>query len=79
MKYHTLFFPKLVKISQNLTSAAVMIGALRVKKILKGCLILHVLTTLGAHILHHVGFIVSFILYDLIYFKSHFASLIFFL
>ena len=30
MKYHTLFFPKLGKMSQNLSSAAVRIGALRV-------------------------------------------------
>ena len=30
MKYHTLFFRKLGKISQNLSSAAVVIGALRV-------------------------------------------------
>ena len=30
MKYHTLFFPKLGKMSQNLLSAAVVIGALRV-------------------------------------------------
>ena len=29
MKYHTLFFGKLGKISQNLSSAAVIIGALR--------------------------------------------------
>ena len=31
MKHHTLFFPKLGKMSQNLSSAAVVIGALRVK------------------------------------------------
>ena len=31
MKYHTLFFFKLGKMSQNLLSAAVLIGALRVK------------------------------------------------
>ena len=31
MKYHTLFFQKLEKISKNLSSAAVVIGALRVK------------------------------------------------
>ena len=31
MKYHTLFFQKLGKMSQNLSSAAVLIGALRVK------------------------------------------------
>ena len=31
MKYHTLFFLKLGKMSQNLSSAAVVIGALRVK------------------------------------------------
>ena len=30
MKYHTLFFQKLGKISQNLLFAAVVIGALRV-------------------------------------------------
>ena len=30
MKYHTLFFQKLGKISQNLSSAAVVIGSLRV-------------------------------------------------
>ena len=30
--YHILFFPKLGKMSQNLSSAAVVIGALRVKK-----------------------------------------------
>ena len=30
MKYHTLFFRKLGKMSQNLSSAAVVIGALRV-------------------------------------------------
>ena len=30
MKYHTLFFQKLGKISQNLSSAAVVIGALEV-------------------------------------------------
>ena len=29
MKYHTSFFRKLGKMSQNLSSAAVMIGALR--------------------------------------------------
>ena len=32
MKYHTLFFSK-IKMSQNLSSAAVVIGALRVKKV----------------------------------------------
>ena len=31
MKYHTLFFHKLGKMSQNLLSAAVVNGALRVK------------------------------------------------
>ena len=31
MKYHTLFFQKNVKDVQNLSSAAVVIGALRVK------------------------------------------------
>ena len=31
MKYHTLFFWKLGKMSQNLSSAAVVIGFLRVK------------------------------------------------
>ena len=31
MKYHTLFFQKLGKMSQNLSSAAVVIGTLRVK------------------------------------------------
>ena len=31
MKYHTLFFWKFGKMSQNLSSAAVVIGALRVK------------------------------------------------
>ena len=31
MKYHTLFFRKLGKMSQNVSSAAVVIGALRVK------------------------------------------------
>ena len=31
MKYHTLSFRKLGKMSQNLSSAAVVIGALRVK------------------------------------------------
>ena len=31
MKYHTLLFRKLGKMSQNLSSAAVVIGALRVK------------------------------------------------
>ena len=30
MKYHTLFFEKLRNMSQNLSSAAVVIGALRV-------------------------------------------------
>ena len=30
-KYHTLFFRKLGKMSQNLSSAAVVIGALRAK------------------------------------------------
>ena len=30
MKYHTLFFRKLGKMSQNLSSAAVVVGALRV-------------------------------------------------
>ena len=30
MKYHTLFFFELGKMSQNLSSAAVVIGALRV-------------------------------------------------
>ena len=32
MKYHTLFFRKLGKMSQNLSSAAVVIGALRVNE-----------------------------------------------
>ena len=31
MKYHTLFYSKTRKMSQNLSSAAVVIGALRVK------------------------------------------------
>ena len=31
MKYHTLFFSKLRKLAQNLSFAAVVIGALRVK------------------------------------------------
>ena len=31
MKYHTLFFSKIRKDVQNLSSAAVVIGALRVK------------------------------------------------
>ena len=31
MKYHTLFFRKLGKMLQNLSSSAVVIGALRVK------------------------------------------------
>ena len=31
MKYHTLLFLKIWKMSQNLSSAAVVIGALRVK------------------------------------------------
>ena len=31
MKYHTLFFSKLGKMLQNLSSAAVVTGALRVK------------------------------------------------
>ena len=31
MKYHNLFFLQLGKMSQNLVSAAVVIGALRVK------------------------------------------------
>ena len=31
MKYHTLFFRKLGEMSENLSSAAVVIGALRVK------------------------------------------------
>ena len=30
MKYHTLFFGRLGKMSQNLSSTTVMIGALRV-------------------------------------------------
>ena len=30
MKYHTLFFSKMGNMSQNLSSAAVVIGALRV-------------------------------------------------
>ena len=33
MKYHTLFFLKLGKMSQNLSSAAVVIGTLRVKEV----------------------------------------------
>ena len=33
MKYHTLFFRKLGKMSQNLSCAAVVIGALRVKPV----------------------------------------------
>ena len=33
MKYHTLFFRKLGKMSHNLSSAAIVIGALRVKDI----------------------------------------------
>ena len=33
MKYHTFFFRKLGKMSQDLLSVAVMIGALRVKEI----------------------------------------------
>ena len=35
VKYHTLFFQKLGKTSSNLSSAAIVIGALRVKT-LKG-------------------------------------------
>ena len=31
MKYHALFLSKIGKISQNLSSAAVVIGALRIK------------------------------------------------
>ena len=31
MKYHTLFFQKLRKMLQKLSSAAVVIGALRIK------------------------------------------------
>ena len=31
MKHHSIFFRKLGKMSQNLSSAAVVIGALRVK------------------------------------------------
>ena len=34
MKYHALFFRKLGKISQNFSSAAVVIGALRVNVLL---------------------------------------------
>ena len=34
MKYYTLFFRKLRKMWQNLSSAAVMIGALRVNTII---------------------------------------------
>ena len=34
MKFHTLFIQKLGKMSQNLSSAAVVIGALRVKSVL---------------------------------------------
>ena len=34
MEYHTLFLTKLGKMSQELSSAAVLIGALRVKCIL---------------------------------------------
>ena len=33
MKYHTLFFRKLGKISENLSSAAVVIGILRVNRL----------------------------------------------
>ena len=33
MNYHTLFFPKLGKRSQNLSSAAVAIGSLMVSKV----------------------------------------------
>ena len=33
MKYHALFFGKIWKISENLSSAAVVIGALRVKNL----------------------------------------------
>ena len=44
-----LIFSKMGKDFANLSSAAVMIGTLRVKKMMKVCLILHVLTTLGAH------------------------------
>ena len=32
MKYYTFFFHKLRKMSQNLSSAAIVIGALRVKR-----------------------------------------------
>ena len=42
MKYHTLFFRKLEKMSQNLSSTAVVIGALRVNIIIQTCI--HVLT-----------------------------------
>ena len=35
MKYHTLFFQKLGKMSQNLWSAAVVIGTLRVYWIIR--------------------------------------------
>ena len=37
MKYHTLFFLKLGKMSQNLSSAADMIGGLRVKPLFEVC------------------------------------------
>ena len=47
MKYHTLFFQKFGKMSQNSSSAPVLIGALRVNillfsEIYKGKLVLHV-------------------------------------
>ena len=35
MKYHTLFLSKLAKMSQNLSPAAVVIGVLRVKRIIQ--------------------------------------------
>ena len=38
MKNHTLFFGKLGKMLHNLSSAAVVIGALRVKRLLHECL-----------------------------------------
>ena len=37
MKFHTLFFQKSGKMSQNLSSAAVVIGALRVQLTCEAC------------------------------------------
>ena len=56
MKYHTLFFRKLGKLSQNLSSAAVVIGALRVKSTTRNNLTFKIIFTCTWHIYLYLAY-----------------------